>query len=69
MSHTSRPGLYIMVFCILLNTCDSAEILKAETAEREPVPLEERIHLPTKCKEFYNDGTDRWIECMGVGYK
>ena len=25
--------------------------------------------LPRKCEEFYNDGTGRWIECMGVGLK
>lgn len=25
--------------------------------------------LPTKCEPFYNDGTGRWIECMGVGLK
>jgi hypothetical protein len=39
--------------------------------EPEPVAVEkaERVHLPTKCRKFYNDGTDRWIECMGVGYK
>jgi len=23
--------------------------------------------LPTVCREFYNDGTDRWAACMGVG--
>ena len=27
------------------------------------------IHLPTKCAEFYNSGTDEWKECMQVGYK
>lgn len=26
-------------------------------------------HLPTTCRPFYNDGTGRWIECMGVGLK
>lgn len=26
-------------------------------------------HLPTVCAPFYNDGTDRWRECMGVGKK
>lgn len=25
--------------------------------------------LPAKCRPFYNDGTGRWIECMGVGLK
>ena len=28
----------------------------------------ERVHLPTKCRPFYNDGTEAWINCMGVGY-
>lgn len=32
------------------------------TLKREPV------HLPTKCAEFYNDDTEAWIDCMGVGY-
>ena len=26
-------------------------------------------HLPTKCRQFLNNGTDQWIECMGVGRK
>jgi hypothetical protein len=29
----------------------------------------ERVHLPTKCRPLYNNGTDEWIECMGVGRK
>jgi hypothetical protein len=28
-----------------------------------------RTHLPTECRKYYNDGTGRWIECMGVGLK
>ena len=28
----------------------------------------ERLSLPQKCKPYYNDGTERWIDCMGVGY-
>lgn len=24
--------------------------------------------LPELCREFYNDGTEQWINCMGVGY-
>ena len=26
-------------------------------------------HLPSECEKYYNDGTDQWKECMGVGYK
>lgn len=29
----------------------------------------ENITLPQKCAQFYNDGSGRWIECMGVGLK
>ncbi len=24
--------------------------------------------IRTRCAVYYNDGTGRWIECMGVGY-
>lgn len=27
------------------------------------------FHLPTFCRQYYDDGTGRWIECMGVGLK
>lgn len=26
------------------------------------------IHLPASCGRYYNDCTERWINCMGVGY-
>lgn len=25
--------------------------------------------LPEKCSPYYGDGSGRWPECMGVGYK
>ena len=25
--------------------------------------------LPQKCQQYYNNGTEEWIDCMGVGYK
>ena len=34
----------------------------------EPV-VEVRKTLPEICAPFYNDGTGRWAECMGVGPK
>jgi len=39
---------------------------------RSPIADEikvEHTHLPTVCREFYNDGTGRWAKCMGVGPK
>jgi len=26
----------------------------------------QRIELPQLCAQYYNDGTGRWAECMGV---
>jgi hypothetical protein len=37
--------------------------LVAEIVVVEPIPS-----LPVKCRPYYNDGTERWINCMGVGY-
>lgn len=33
------------------------------TVQRQSVPT-----LPQKCRQYYNDGTERWVNCMGVGY-
>lgn len=27
------------------------------------------ISRPELCGQYYNDGTDRWMKCMGVEYK
>ena len=35
--------------------------------ERDPRRMTAENHLPTRCRAYYADGTDRWIECMGVG--
>lgn len=35
----------------------------------EPEPVERVVSLPEKCAPYYNDGTERWIDCMGVGYQ
>ena len=32
-----------------------------------PTQAPSEYHLPTKCRPFYEDSTDAWIECMGVG--
>lgn len=50
----------------------SYAVLKTAGEIREEVKEESLFvnkHLPTTCQPFYNDGTDRWKECMGVGIK
>lgn len=41
--------------------------------DRPPEPIRDvetqHVPLPVKCQEFYNDGTDAWKDCMGVGLK
>ena len=32
-------------------------------------PTAQRQSLPEKCAPYYQDGTDAWINCMGVGYR
>jgi len=32
-------------------------------------PKAQRQSLPEKCRPYYGDGTDAWINCMGVGYR
>jgi hypothetical protein len=42
-----------------------------DAATYVPVPKDPpyKMHLPTKCREFYDTGTDEWCECMQVGRK
>lgn len=42
---------------------------QAQEFERDPRRMTAENHLPTRCRAYYADGTDRWIECMGVRRK
>ena len=59
--------------CIVFDmyeSCESLEEGELRFAYPSKVPtVKEKFHLPTFCHKFYNDGTGRWIECMGVGLK
>ena len=37
-------------------------------AAPQPSVVPQSLHLPSHCAAYYNDGTTRWIDCMGVGY-
>jgi hypothetical protein len=52
---------YLVIAVALIQTAKGESVI----TER-PTPQQT---LPQKCAEFYNDGTDQWIDCMGVGYK
>lgn len=61
----------LIVFIFILFLSISYAVIETARGEMEEVIEKEteRRHLPTQCAVYYNDGTDNWKECMGVGYK
>ncbi len=58
---------YHAVMHVPAPTCDKPALeLACSGFYCEPV---RRKELPEICSPFYNDGTGRWAECMGVGPK
>lgn len=61
--------LLVLIFTFVL----SVAVLKTAAETRDMVDNikrnQEVKHLPTECAVYYNDGTDRWKECMQVGIK
>ena len=60
-------GAAVLYLCGAIWFWQSA--VQAEELQPEDVTQSVTFHLPTKCAEFYNNGTDEWVNCMGVGYK
>jgi len=50
------------------SACDPHTRMKVECNGFYCEPVK-RKPLPEICAPFYNDGTGRWAECMGVGPK
>lgn len=67
----SRFDKFFISFILLLIVSFSFAVIKT-AKEIGDIVIEnkrERRHQPTECEQYYNDGTDNWKECMGVGYK
>lgn len=59
-----RIGSILVLWLVLTGLhYGQASVVAEGSAEARPV------HLPALCKKYYNDGTGRWAECMGVGPK
>ena len=58
----------LFLFFILVLVQDIRNMIK-DNVVQDMHMNNERISLPEKCHTFYNDGTGRWADCMGVGYK
>lgn len=69
----TRFEKFMILFLIIFFTSLSYAVVKTAGEIREKVTQESKgrqvEHLPTKCRQYYNTGTDQWIECMGVGRK
>ena len=60
----------MILFVFTLFFSISYAVLKTARGEIEYIKeSKERVHLPSECEQYYNDGTTQWIECMGVGYQ
>lgn len=65
-----------LVSCVVYDTWDRCESMRKGEI-RWVFPADEiareikvkREHLPSKCQKYYNNGSEDWINCMGVGYK
>lgn len=56
----------LLLFAVLV-VATAAE--SGKVVDETPAPDSRRAPLPVRCAPYYNDGTDRWKDCMGVGYK
>jgi len=64
-THLSLSYGLVITLGLLMGSCNHGQFLVAGPPEEPKV----KFHLPSHCRHLYNDGTDAWIECMGVGYK
>lgn len=64
---------FMILFLIIFFTSLSYAVIKTAGEVRKNVTQEVKgrqvEHLPSVCQQYYNNGTDQWIECMGVGRK
>lgn len=60
-------SLIVSFSVAVVNTASEIqEILERNITETRETEADQ---LLKECSAYYNDGTDRWMECMGVGYK
>ena len=60
-------SLLILTTWMAAELIETVQLIELNTIGRE-LSRTVSLHLPAQCGRYYNDGTERWIECMGVGY-
>lgn len=68
MTTLERAALWLLV---ALYASGSLYIIVSLALYEPPAPRKRVAfeHLPSVCQKYMNDGTDNWINCMGVGKK
>lgn len=64
----------LLLIALMMLTASAYVILSAwfwNKAQNEDIGRRASAYqsLPEKCSPYYGDGSGRWPECMGVGYK
>lgn len=63
----------VLLVSMMMFTASAYVVLSAwfwNMAQEEDIVLRTtQQSLPEKCSPYYGDGSGRWPECMGVGYK
>lgn len=61
---------FMILFIIVFFTSLSVAVIKTAHGIQEVIEKEynrREVPLAEKCEQYFNDGTDQWKECMGVG--
>lgn len=61
--------IFIVVFCMSFSYAVIKTASNIEERMNEIQQEKEMKDRRIECRAYYNDGTDRWKDCMGVGYR
>lgn len=70
MDRTIQIFVLIYIILITIFTITTFGVVKdiKNILSREIEIREEYQQAPERCAKYYNNGTEEWINCIGVGY-
>jgi hypothetical protein len=63
----NNESLFQLVIAVCCLTSSLVVISVAKSRDQVKEEIRETVNRAGHCSPYYNDGTDRWAECMGVG--
>jgi len=66
-----KEDMFILFFVLVFCVSFSYAVLDTAHNSKENIELEgkNKVTRAQLCRPYYNDGTDRWLKCMGVEKK